>query len=124
MLDKAPFKMAKLQALKSTSKFRVGCVLAKKGRIISVGKNDMSKSHPIVKGFSPWAHLHAEIDCCLGLRPYDVVGCAAYVVRVLANEDTAMARPCKMCRAVLKNMGIEKVYYTTGTGDGWMMEVI
>jgi len=124
MLNKAPFKVAKTQALKSTSRFRVGCVLAKGGRILSVGRNDMGKSHPQIRAYSSFAHLHAEVDACLGLRPYDVLGADAYVYRILADEKPAMAKPCDMCRAVLKKMGIKRVFYTTGEGAGWKMEKI
>lgn len=122
MLTKAPFRLARLQALKSSSRFRVGCVLAKGGRILSVGRNDMSKSHPQAQAHGSLAHLHAEVDACLGLRPYDVSGADAFVYRVLTDDAPALARPCDMCMAVLKKMGIKRVFYTTGEGVGWRME--
>lgn len=85
-----------------------------------MGHNDMGKSHPMARAYHPWACLHAEVDACLGLRPYDVSGSDAYVVRVLADESLAMARPCDMCRAVLRKMGVKRVYFTTG--EGWSVE--
>lgn len=123
-LLKAPFRIARLQALKSPSRFRVGCVLARGGRIISTGHNDMDRTHPYVRQHSQFAHLHAEVACCLGIRPFDVRGCSAYIYRILMDGSPALARPCSMCREVLRRMGIKKVFYTTDKSPFFTCEEI
>ena len=120
-INKAPFRIAVLEAFKSKSRFRVGCVLAKGDRIISSGFNKMDKTCPTATKNGEYS-IHAEIAACRGLRPYDVAGASAYVCRILQNGALAMAGPCEMCRRVLRQMGIKKVYYSTS--KGWEKETL
>lgn len=39
-----------------------------------------------------------------------------FVYRVKKDGGKGMARPCKACEAMLKNMGIKEIYYSTDTG--------
>ena len=121
--NKAPFRIATLEAMKSTSVVRIGCVLARGGRIISSGINDMKKTHPATKKFTDHAKTHAEMSACFGLRPYDTAGSDAYVCRVDKLGRWVMAKPCKMCWALLKHMKIKRVFYTTNAGE-WAKEKI
>lgn len=106
---KAPFRIAILEALKSSSRIKMSCVLAKGNRILSIGNNDMRKTHPLAKGHRK---THAEIAACAGLRPYDIEGCNAYVCRVIADGSLALAKPCPVCLSILNSMGIKKIFYT------------
>ncbi len=112
---KAPIRIAILEALKSNSRVKMACVLAKGNRIISTGNNNMLKSHPWGKGHRK---THAEMAACRGLRPYDLKGCTAYICRVSFNGELSLAKPCAICLAILHSMGIKKIFYTNK--NEWM----
>lgn len=114
-------RLARNMALKSTSKFRLGAVVIRKGRAIGAGYNKMQKTHPINKRFSNTdfdCGVHAEIDACIGLDADALNGSTVLVYRVLRNGDPALARPCSMCRKYLTQVGISKVIYTCADGYG------
>jgi deoxycytidylate deaminase len=104
------FELAKKLSLKSTSKFKLGCVIANKNRIVCVGHNFMEKTHPKVP--SIWKTLHAELHALIGTSSLDTKGCVAYVYRETKDGQLANAKPCPMCEAALRQAGVKKVYYT------------
>ena len=107
-------------ALKSISKFRLGAVLVKKGRVISTGFNIMRKSHPIMQKYSEnidfTLGLHAEVHSCIGVSANDLHASELWVCRLHKNEEFAMARPCLTCQKFLIDIGIKKVYFTNLEG--------
>jgi deoxycytidylate deaminase len=109
-------------AYKSISRFRLGAVLVKKNRVISTGYNDMSKTHTLMQKFNldkSWAPgLHAEVHACIGVHSIDLDYADLYVVRVLRNGETAMAKPCKICHKFLMSVGLRRVYYSVDD-NGW-----
>ena len=121
------FKLANTQAKKSVSKFRLGAVLVKKNRIISTGYNDMRKTHTLMQKFntdkSYTPGLHAEVDACIGVDRADLEGSDIYVVRILKDGYLAMAKPCKICQKFLIDVGIRRVYYSTGDSMPEQMEL-
>ena len=45
-------------------------------------------------------------------------GAILWVARVLKDGKTwAMAKPCPKCQILIKNKGVERVYYTIGPGE-------
>ena len=116
------FQLAARAAIRSDSKFRLGAVLARRTRAISIGWNDMGKTHPVMNKFSenkPWSPgIHAEIDACLGVNRDDLDGAQIYVVRLKRDGSLGMARPCGVCARILKDMRIEIAYFSTGQGFG------
>lgn len=52
----------------------------------------------------------------------DLSRASIYVYRQLKDGSLGMCRPCKACMALIKNLGIRKVYYTTY--DGYAEEYI
>ena len=59
------------------------------------------------------ATVHAELGCILGL-PRDVTsGADLYVCRINRNGEFRFSKPCSMCHAALKHVGVKRVYYTT-----------
>lgn len=103
------FQLAKQMSLKSTGIHRLGCVIAKKNKVISRGFNTCYKTHPATP--HPSQTLHAEIRAVLQ-APTNLKGAVAYVYREHKNGDAANARPCETCQQVLRNLGIKTVYYT------------
>lgn len=112
--------LAILHARKSTSKFRLGAVLAYRYRLLSMGYNDMSRTHPIMHKYNTnkkiQKNLHAEVDACLGIPEHMMKGATIYVARILKDNRTANAEPCKICQRFMRAMGIKNVWHTTGHG--------
>ena len=107
-------KLAYRIALNSESKFRLGAVLAKGSKVLNVGINNMSKTHPSTQKFTrrPLG-THAEFSACRGVETEDIIGSTIYVCRVLKNNLIALAAPCECCTQFLKMFGVRGVYYST-----------
>ena len=110
-------------ARRSTYKFRLGAVLAHRREVLSMGWNQMDRTHPAQLSTydsrrNSWVPgLHAEVHACLG---YEQVprGSVMWVARVTRAGAPALARSCNLCLAFMDQIGVEKVFYTTGaTGD-------
>lgn len=108
------FQLARQMSLRSTSQFRLGCVIVDKNKVVAKGWNDMNKTHP--KTPDPWKTLHAEIHAIIGVSAKDLKGCVAYVYRETKNGDIASSKPCPVCEKALAKAGIKRVYYTDSTG--------
>lgn len=109
--------------------YRVGAVIAKKRRIISVGHN-RDKTHTIIRNkldkYSLVDKLHAEMDAILRART-DLSGSIIYVLRACPGDDggAGMARPCKLCMKLIRCSGIREIVYTTGnSSQPWLRERI
>jgi deoxycytidylate deaminase len=108
--------------LSDRKKNKTGCViLDKNNRVVSIGFNS-DKTHPTQwryathVGNEKACHLHAEIAALVRLRRHQTPH-TAIVVRLLANGNRSMAKPCKICQAALIDIGIEKVYFTNKKGE-------
>lgn len=126
--DAAFFNAAKAMArLSDFNKFHVGCVVTNGHHIISSGYNTV-KSHPLQKKMNArrfsedTSHsLHAEISALshiMNKKDIDWKNCSVYVYRELLNGEKGMAKPCKSCEALIRSLGIKKIYYTTNNGFG------
>lgn len=113
--------LAKHMAFKSVSKFRLGAVLVKKGRVVSTGFNQMRKSHPIMQKYLGKSDftlgLHAEIHACIGVPAEDLLGADLWVCRLHKDGSLAMAHPCKICQKFLTDVGVRRVYYSDNLGN-------
>ena len=105
-----PRKARKQFKLKAT-------IYDKRGRVISVGENSYSKSHPLQFQFASEAgrpdaiYLHAEIHALTRLRNWN----RAYrivVERYSNNGEPLSAKPCEICQHALETAGITVVEYT------------
>jgi len=96
----------------SLHKQRVGAVIAKGSRVISVGSNSY-KTHP--RSTSPYKTIHAEFSAILRADK-ELRGATLYVVRLLATGDLGLAKPCPDCRRFIEQMNLKKIIYSTGDG--------
>ena len=95
----------------------VAIITDKKGKILSIGKNSFSKSHPTMAyyaekmGNKHRIYLHAELHALIKLNntcdPY-----AIYVVRVNNQGEPLLAKPCEICQQAISDSGIQEIYYT------------
>lgn len=113
------FDMARRLSKKSPSKFKLGCVISNKNHVISVGFNNMGKTHPKIDG--AWKTLHAEAHALMGLSTKETNNCTVYVYRETKDGVPAMSKPCPLCETALREAGIKKVYYSVNYSPYWEM---
>ena len=107
-------------AHRSKSKFRLGAVVVRGGRIIGTGVNQMGKTHPLMNryrlnpGWSPG--LHAEVCACLGISLATLEGASIYVARIRRDGSLALAEPCLICKRFLAGVGIATTYWSNNDG--------
>jgi deoxycytidylate deaminase len=84
-------------------------IFDKKGRLLSVGKNSYTKTHPIQAKYAKRAKLehkiflHAEMDAIIRLKDPD----KAYKIIIERYDSEGRpvnAKPCAICQAAIKGM--------------------
>lgn len=58
------------------------------------------------------ATVHAEIGAILGVDRTVTEGATLYVARVGKINDFRLSKPCHMCQAAMRHVGIKKVVYS------------
>jgi len=113
------FRIAEKVAQKGRSKFRMGAVVVQGNRILSVGYNNMQKSHPVMSRNSisveqqNFIKLHAEVSALLSLdNPSINNKTAIYVYRARRDGHQGLAKPCDVCIRFIQSMGVKKVYFS------------
>lgn len=119
---KAYFKAAKaMSELSDFKQHHIGCVAVSGHKIISSGYNSR-KTNPIQKRLN--AHrfdvdtnhtVHAELSCLLPLinrQDINFSDVSLYVYREYKNGKPALSRPCPSCMALIRELGIKKIYYS------------
>lgn len=124
------FRKAAEQAKKSdyvgpNSSPAVGCVISYKGTILALGHNS-NKTSPIQKKYNRKRFadvgtpdkLHAECSALTKIKFLDIdfSKVQLYTYRELKSGKIANSRPCPSCMAMIKDMGIKHIYYTTNEG--------
>jgi tRNA(Arg) A34 adenosine deaminase TadA len=90
----------------------------KRDRIISVGHNNYTKSHPLMAHFGKLVglpekiYLHAEVDALI--RAGDKVPHSIVIERYNAEGLPELAKPCPVCDAAIKAWGVKYVFWTKG----------
>ena len=107
---------------------RIGVVAEYKGAIIAEAWNTdktsvLQNKYNRLRFHNPAlpAKNHAETNLCQRIRwkfgdSLDWSRVHLYLYRELKNGSLAMSRPCNACMAMLRDFGIEEVYYTTENG--------
>ena len=108
------FNLAKQIAANSPSRFKIGTVIVHKNSIISVGWNDMTRTHP--RSNSPFNYLHSEIHALIKSGRKQLKGSDVYIFRRLKNGNPACSKPCLHCYKALIDSGISNIYYTEENG--------
>ena len=115
--DRASLKQAaQVAATGDVRKFKLGAVVKRGGRILSVGVNTYKTYSPDFEEtdkYPPrnqWT-VHAEVAALRSLN-FDARGAILYVARVNKYGDYRMSKPCKNCMAAIQAAGIKRVVYT------------
>ena len=113
-------KAAVQEALKSDYKFKLGSVIFKGKRIISVGHNQIRSVSAVTDDKRKWSNsLHSELAAILRGPNYRIYkGASIFIVKVSKTEHSfSNARPCEYCMASLEYVGIKKIYFTNEQGE-------
>lgn len=87
----------------------------KRGRLLSVGRNSYTKTHPLQAKYGRKAgkpnaiYLHAEVAALVKARGevYRLV-----VMRYGSKGQPLLAKPCKACQLAIKEFGVTIVEHT------------
>ena len=113
------FETLKSQATKylryQSGRHRLVAFAVTKGRVVSVGVNNYTKTHPKQKLFAVLVgepdkqYLHAEIAAIIKAKqPIEEL----YVYRMNRSGDFLNAKPCAICQEAINISGIRAVYYS------------
>ena len=89
---------------------------AANGRLLAVGHNSYTKTHPVQAHYARLAgqhqkvYLHAEIDALVKAKS-QVHKLA--IVRYGKRGETRLAKPCPVCELAINNFRVKLVEYTT-----------
>lgn len=115
------FSLAKNVAQSSEyGKIKHGALLAKGGSVLNVSCNKDNYTSFGTRfrcRHRGHATVHAELGCILGMPRNVTTGADVYVCRVNKQGEFRNSRPCAMCHAALKHVGIKRVYYTTDNNN-------
>lgn len=122
----------KMAELSTYWKSQVGCVVVYKNKTISAGFN-RDRTDPLQKRYNVYRDLtdsnaihklHAEVDALKSIMDLDINWSEAsiYVYRKRRDRPHGIARPCKSCMALIKDLGIKNIYFTTD--DGFANEIL
>jgi deoxycytidylate deaminase len=111
-------RLAKREAAKSKFYFRLGCVITKGNRVLSVGHNSIGYCE--LNSFKN--SKHAEMDAVLKLLRREeglssLCGSTVYVTRITPTGNTALAKPCPKCMSLLISVGVKEIIYTTDSNN-------
>jgi len=89
----------------------------KKGKLLSLGLNSYTKSHPLMKYFAAKVghsehkiYLHAEIDAILRARNKSIY--RIVVERFNSKGLPVLAKPCPVCEEAIRAFGVKLVEHT------------
>lgn len=94
--------------------YRHGAVLVKGSvRNTATNKNNYcSFGSRFQKDHDGRTTLHAELGAILGVDRSITEGATVYVARIGREGKYKISKPCPMCHAALKHVGVKKVVYT------------
>lgn len=114
--------LAQNVSMLSDYKMKVGAVLIKKGRPISVGYN--KQKSPNKRFITKFNTTHAEI-CALACSGKIYINKATIVVyRQDKKGNPKLSRPCEHCLLELKKFGVRRIIYSICESPYWREEKI
>lgn len=104
------FILARNISKHSDYRIKVGCVILKGNRIISIGFNKLKYN-------KVWCNperktLHAEASAIKTSGKNKLKNGIAYIYREKHDGSIGLARPCSDCMKKLKDFGIKTIYYS------------
>lgn len=107
------FSLAREISKHSNYKVRVGAVVIKGNRILSVGHNQVRYKSRGLKYTKFKQSLHAERDAISKLDKSVLKGASIFVYREHnVNKTPMLAKPCDQCWWLIEEIGIKRIYFT------------
>lgn len=107
---------------------KIGCIVTYKGTILAKGFNT-DKTHTRQSYYNKWRYTnnntkyfpckgHAELMALNKIKYLDIdfSKVHVYTYRERKNGELGLARPCPSCMALIKDMGVKNIHYTTDCG--------
>jgi tRNA(Arg) A34 adenosine deaminase TadA len=96
-----------------------GACLFKGGSVIQAKANIPTYSRFASRFHAVPSHasIHAEIACILGVDRKVTNNADVYVCRVTPTGKLSESKPCPMCEAAMRFVGIKRVYHTNSKGE-------
>jgi deoxycytidylate deaminase len=111
------FRLAKLISIHSLHQHKIGAVIYKNNKPISVGFNKI-KSHPKLANEDRFYALHAEMSAIINAKQ-DLTNCTIFVYREYKDGKPALAKPCDNCLSSIIESGIKKIFYSDSNDQGY-----
>lgn len=114
---KRKFQIAKITSIYSNARpsRKVGAALFSGSILLSIGYNEYKTTHP---SSAVHCNIHAEHRCIIRRRHYDKKSnLTMYTYRETADGKPACSKPCTNCIRLLKEAGIESIYYLDMNGS-------
>lgn len=103
--------------MKQTKQELTAIITDKRGRILSIGKNNYTKSHPLQAQYAekvgePYKiYLHAEIDAIIKCKDLDKAH-KIEIFRVNKQGKYLKAAPCPICSEAISKTPIKEITHT------------
>ena len=91
-----------------------------KNNILSMGHNTGYKTHPLAKRYGHrFNAIHSELAAVKNFPyPPSLLGkCKIVNIRIMANGNLGMSKPCKHCSKLLQDFDLTNVWYTNKQGQ-------
>lgn len=91
----------------------------KRGKVLSVGENSYSKTHPKqaelarIAGREGAIYLHAEIAAIIKLKNKQDKAHKIFIERYDSDGNPLLAKPCEICSIALEMAGIKLIEFTS-----------
>jgi deoxycytidylate deaminase len=101
------------EAKKSTHRYRIGAIIFRKKKVLSLGHNHKLKG---VRSFNPqfknrYNSIHAEVDAIIKART-NLKGAEILVVRINKKEQFLLSEPCENCKKYIEYVEIKNIFYS------------
>ena len=110
---KSPTALAIDEAERSSHRSKHGAVVFKNGKIIQSGRNQYCSLERLrhYKSNRIWS-VHAEMNALAGLPKNISRGACIVVIKVNKEGNLVNSKPCRVCMAIIRKSGINKVLYS------------
>ena len=91
-----------------------------RNKILSIGYNSGWKTSPIAKQYGyRFNNIHSELAAIKNFPypPSAMSKCKIVNIRIKANGQLSMAKPCKNCAKLLKDFDLTDIWYTNWHGE-------
>lgn len=104
------FNLARKSSKKSDHKHKLGAVVVKGNKVLSLGFNKV-KTHP--KSPHNFKTIHAEFDAINEVKYDDLRNADIYVYRETKDGKMADSFPCQYCQQLIEMYEFRNIFYTT-----------